>query len=270
MARTKKELLSQYLRLFLVIVDAVIAVLALSSFITALALNGAGSIAYAVLPPYDAIRPLDLVIAVSLIVLAGVVVGFFGVCLARKRPGKILLSAHGIVLGCILFVMFAGAIYVLAAEANYDSRARVRINLKDVEGSGQYAGDLFQSWNTLQKQESCCGVHNLTDWFGIEFPGKNSTFNNSVPISCCDPSYGEWSAPDHCTGTDVDRMTVQLYFQKGCGSYVEGMFTYFVNVTAGFCFVLSFLQAISVALTVLVILLLRDQLLDYDDYEPIH
>ena len=45
------------------------------------------------LPPYDVIRPLDLVTAVALVILLGVVVGFFGVCLAKKRPGKILLSA---------------------------------------------------------------------------------------------------------------------------------------------------------------------------------
>ena len=56
--------------------------------------------AYAILST-EILRPTDLLIPTSLLVILGFFLGAFGVVLARKRPGKILLSVvsgtvHGV------------------------------------------------------------------------------------------------------------------------------------------------------------------------------
>ena len=66
----------------------------------------------------------------------------------------------------------------------------------------------------LPSQETCCGVQSLTDWYAVDFPGKNESFPNSVPVSCCDLS--KWSLSSPCTGVDVTTAEVkqQKYFSQ--------------------------------------------------------
>ena len=66
----------------------------------------------------------------------------------------------------------------------------------------------------LPSQEACCGVQSLTDWYAVDFPGKNESFPNSVPVSCCDLS--KWSLSSPCTGVDVTTAEVkqQKYFSQ--------------------------------------------------------
>ncbi|XP_056881203.1 tetraspanin-3-like isoform X2 [Takifugu flavidus] len=65
----------------------------------------------------------------------------------------------------------------------------------------------------VQRQLHCCGIHNYSDWRNTRWFGESK--NNSVPVSCCQPSIG------NCTG--VLTRPSELY-QEGCEALVVKKF----------------------------------------------
>ena len=62
-------------------------------------------------------------------------------------------------------------------------------------------------------------MQSLKDWYAVDFVGKNQSYSNSVPVSCCDLS--KWSLSSPCTGVDVTVKDIQQqkYFTQ---VWVEG------------------------------------------------
>ena len=164
------------------------------------------------------------------------------------------------ILACTMLILLSASIFYWAELELYDKRivmcGQTAISMTSKQGS---EGELFQAWNTLQKKDQCCGSEGLKDWFNVTFPDKNPKDpNNTVPVSCCDPS--QWSDPSDCTGVNV---TGKGYFHKGCATVISSHFVSTTNVIAGLSLVWSIVQATAVVLTLTVMLLLRDILLDY-------
>ena len=62
-------------------------------------------------------------------------------------------------------------------------------------------------------------MQSLKDWYAVDFVGKNQSYSNSVPVSCCDLS--KWLPSSPCTGVDVTAEDIQKqkYFTQ---VWVEG------------------------------------------------
>lgn len=112
-----------------------------------------------------------------LLIVVGVlifIIAFFG-CMGALKENYCLTMTFAVLLGIIFIMMIAGGIaaYVLRDEIE----GEVTKILTDAEKNYESSKGVQETWDKLQREFSCCGVANYTEWPDI--------LNGSYPISCC-------------------------------------------------------------------------------------
>merc|ERR1712156_797739 len=122
-----------------------------------------------------------LIVASSIIVITA----FLGCCGAIKE-NRYLLYLYYFTLLIMFFMVAVGA--TIAAVQNVDelkeplSRSMTKY---DPNSSNSTNLDITRAWDDVQREFSCCGVNNFTDWTSINgtiFPTEKG---EKVPASCC-------------------------------------------------------------------------------------
>ncbi|XP_063277052.1 CD63 antigen [Prinia subflava] len=115
------------------------------------------------------------------VVVLGVLIfltAFFGCC-GAWRESYCMVTTFAVLLSLIFLVEVAAAI------AGYVFKNKVPGLVEEGlwEAMRGYEQDpvLAATMDTIQKEFSCCGVHNFTEWAGVGRFGDNDT----VPASCC-------------------------------------------------------------------------------------
>merc|ERR1712241_957914 len=125
-----------------------------------------------------------LIIASSIIVITS----FLGCCGAIKE-NRYLLYLYCFTLLVMFFVVAVGA--TIAAVQNVDvikeplEKSMTKYNPNSSNASNL---DITRAWDDVQREFSCCGVNNFTDWTAINgtiFPILQSDESKKVPASCC-------------------------------------------------------------------------------------
>ncbi|NXD73638.1 CD63 protein, partial [Eolophus roseicapillus] len=117
---------------------------------------------------------------VAILVLGIIIffISFFGCCGAWKES-YCMVTTFAVLLSIIFLVEVAAAI------AGYVFKDKVRSVLEDGfrDAMNKYGEDkaLTEAMDELQRDFSCCGANNYTDWSSIE----RFRVNNTVPRSCC-------------------------------------------------------------------------------------
>ncbi|XP_061299002.1 CD63 antigen [Pezoporus flaviventris] len=117
---------------------------------------------------------------VAILVLGIIIffISFFGCCGAWKES-YCMVTTFAVLLSIIFLVEVAAAI------AGYVFKDKVRSVLEDGlwDAMNKYGEDkaLTEALDELQRNFSCCGANNYTDWSSIE----RFRVNNTVPQSCC-------------------------------------------------------------------------------------
>ncbi|NWR94781.1 CD63 protein, partial [Furnarius figulus] len=159
------------------------------------------------------------------IVVLGVIIffiSFFGCCGAWKESY------------CMVTIIFL--VEIAAAIAGYVFKDKVRSVLKDGlwEAMNKYGEDpaLTETLDELQRDFTCCGANNYTDWATIE-PFRA---NNTVPRSCCRVN---------STTCNV-RPSPETVYEKGCLQSIEGWMKKNILVVAAVALGIAFFEILGI------------------------
>lgn len=113
-----------------------------------------------------------------LLIVVGVFIffiAFFG-CMGALKENYCLTMSFAVFLAVVFIVMIAGGIaaYVL----RNDIESEVVSILTEAEQNYDKNNGVASTWDKLQREFSCCGVKNYTEWEKLNL---TSTF----PVSCC-------------------------------------------------------------------------------------
>ncbi|XP_068674198.1 CD63 antigen-like [Montipora foliosa] len=180
-------------------------------FVFGCVLIGYGAWALIKLGDYSTLTEGSYAAGSKVMIAAGVfiaLISFFGCCGAWKENRCLLI----IFFICLLVIL---SLEIAVAILGYTNRNEVE-NAFDGEVKqaikSKYPGDqpTKEAIDALQKEESCCGWNNYTDWF-------NSTFDEDkrdrVPDSCCKVE------TDGC-GTKMGDNDIN---KEGCKEKLEGL-----------------------------------------------
>lgn len=125
--------------------------------------------------------------AITLIVASSilVVISFFGCCGALKE-NRILIFFYFVTLLLMFFVVTVGA--TIAAVQNVDiikEPLTKSLTKYDPESSNTDDLDITRAWDDVQREFSCCGVNNFTDWTNVNGTIFPTVDHDQVPSSCC-------------------------------------------------------------------------------------
>lgn len=140
------------------------------------------------------------------------IIAFFG-CLGALKENYCLTMTFAVLLGIVFIVMIAGGIaaYVMRNEIEQEATklmAEAEHNYPTKEG-------VAKTWDKLQREFTCCGVQNYTEWAAI--------LNGSYPVSCCsDESKCNHSNPHDmknkgCESAFIDWMKSKVAIIGGVG-----------------------------------------------------
>uniref|UniRef100_A0A8C5TU62 Tetraspanin n=1 Tax=Malurus cyaneus samueli TaxID=2593467 RepID=A0A8C5TU62_9PASS len=157
------------------------------------------------------------------------IIGLIGCC-ATFRESRVGL---GLFLAIILVIFIAE---VSAFVLGFVYREKVKSDVQDTMRSvfEKYDGKNPESTvvDYWQEQLRCCGVKNYSDWTTTQW--FNSTGNDTVPQSCCQPE-------TNCTGR-LDQP--QKLYTRGCAQELDirlqSVFSYAMLVILGFAIVKFF------------------------------
>jgi len=138
-----------------------------------------------------------IIIGIGLIIFT---IGFFGCCGAYKENHCLLLT-FSVLLGFVFVLEIGAAITAHLMRTKIDKLIRHTM----VHSSKNYpVGKVVKdAWDVMQRQYSCCGARNYTDW------SENVHLNQSVPDSCC-LDYKE------ACGTGFFRSEKAEIYREGC------------------------------------------------------
>lgn len=123
------------------------------------------------MPGDDFSKATALLIASGTLVVVVCLIGFIGVWI---RSYCIMLIFFLIVVITLALAIAGGIIaYVFHDKIDSEVSKRLTTGLRDPR--------MRKKWDTLQKEEHCCGVNNYTDWYGV----VNPTYPTTLPDSCC-------------------------------------------------------------------------------------
>ncbi|KAM7430309.1 hypothetical protein ABFA07_018959 [Porites harrisoni] len=108
-------------------------------------------------------------------------ISFMGCCGAWKE-NRCMLVIFFICLLVILALEIAGAALAYKYRADFDEELDKGV-VKEMQAHYGEDGSegTTKAWDTLQREEKCCGWNNYTDWYGA----KNLGQKNHFPDSCC-------------------------------------------------------------------------------------
>jgi len=122
------------------------------------------------------------IIALAIVAAITVIVTFFGCCGAIKENACMLGTYFVIIL--ILFISL-----VVAAVVGYNKKFdTVPKPLKETMKKYKQGSKTMKAWDKIQKDFSCCGVEDWTEWQSVKDSETGISFNTSaskVPDSCC-------------------------------------------------------------------------------------
>ncbi|KAL8597659.1 hypothetical protein ACOMHN_031594 [Nucella lapillus] len=103
------------------------------------------------------------------------IIAFFG-CMGALKENYCLTMTFAILLALVFILMIAGGIaaYVLRS----DVEGKVVTILTDAEVNYMKDEGVKETWDKLQKEFTCCGVKNYTEWVNQSLP-------TTYPTSCC-------------------------------------------------------------------------------------
>ncbi|XP_006012998.1 tetraspanin 36 [Latimeria chalumnae] len=213
----------------------VLIVLSLVFWVAAGALGYVGSYVFTTYKIYDhfledkyTLVPAVVIIAVAVVLF---IIGFIGCC-ATLRESRFGLGFFLVV----LLVIFAVEVAAFVLGVLYRDRVRTDVEKSINHVFQQYDGKNAESRavDYLQKQLHCCGIQNYTDWMNTQW-FKNSTENDSVPVSCCKHGL------TNCTG---NLQQPQFLYTHGCKHELEvglqKILSYAMLVILGFAIIKFF------------------------------
>ncbi|ESO86955.1 hypothetical protein LOTGIDRAFT_235152 [Lottia gigantea] len=121
----------------------------------------------ALLPKYEYVNVVGVMIAAGIIVLVVTFIGFCGAWMESQCMLIIYFTAVLVVFALEIAVGIIGFIYRDEIDGTLENQ--LLQGLKDPERRG--------SWDIIQKQFRCCGVNSASDW--------QTDASSSVPDSCC-------------------------------------------------------------------------------------
>ncbi|CAG9862118.1 unnamed protein product, partial [Phyllotreta striolata] len=160
----------------------------------------------------------------DLLIVIGVVIffiAFFGCCGAMKE-NNCMTTTYSTLLVIIFLLELAVGITGIFLKSNSEEFLKERLD----STLGQYKNDSFNEttaiWDAIQKEFTCCGVVNYTDW-------KNVTIlNGSYPVSCCPVPPG---------ATELICTVNHGIYREGClekfGDFVKDNLSYVEGVAIG-------------------------------------
>jgi len=114
---------------------------------------------------------------VAIIILGSIilVISFFGCCGAKMENSCMLTMFAGL-LGLIVVFEVGACIAVAVLRSEMEEKVQERM-VSSLERYGPEDSLITQTWDKLQTEYHCCGVHNYTEW-------RNATVKE-IPVSCC-------------------------------------------------------------------------------------
>ncbi|XP_065515875.1 CD63 antigen [Lathamus discolor] len=168
---------------------------------------------------------------VAILVLGIIIffISFFGCCGAWKES-YCMVTTFAVLLSIIFLVEVAAAI------AGYVFKDKVRTVLEEGlwDAMNKYGEDkaLTEAVDELQRDFSCCGANNYTDWNSIERFRENST----VPRSCC--RINSTSCNVHPTPATV--------YENGCLQSIEAWMKKNILIVAAVALGIAFFEILGI------------------------
>ncbi|KAM6106264.1 CD63 antigen isoform 1-T2 [Pterocles gutturalis] len=158
-------------------------------------------------------------------------ISFFGCC-GAWRESYCMVTTFAVLLSIIFLVEIAAAI------TGYVFKDKVRSVLEEGlwDAMRKYGEDepLTEAVDELQRDFSCCGANNYTDWATIE----RFQANNTVPRSCCRPN---------ATATTCNvRPSPATVYEKGCLQSIEGWMKKNILIVAAVALGIAFFEILGI------------------------
>ncbi|KAM6039196.1 CD63 antigen isoform 1-T2 [Chlamydotis macqueenii] len=164
---------------------------------------------------------------IAILVLGVIIffISFFGCCGAWKES-YCMVTTFAILLSIIFLVEIAAAI------AGYVFKDKVRSVLEEGlwDAMRKYGEDqpLTEAVDELQRDFTCCGANNYTDWATIE----RFRVNNTVPHSCCRVN----------TASCNIRPSPATVYEKGCLQSIEAWMKKNILIVAAVALGIAFFE----------------------------
>uniref|UniRef100_U3FXA5 Tetraspanin n=1 Tax=Micrurus fulvius TaxID=8637 RepID=U3FXA5_MICFL len=175
-------------------------------------------------------NPASASAAPIVILSVGVIVffiSFFGCCGAAKE-NYCMVTTFAVLLTLIFLVEIAAAI------AGYIFKDKVRTMIKNEiqEEMNEYSNssDVKKTLDGVQKEFSCCGITDYTDWFNVTKPDPGK-----VPASCCK------NATD-CTKNPTPNNT----YEEGCVKKLELWLRKHIVIVAAVALGIAFFEILGI------------------------
>lgn len=188
----------------------------------------------------------DTVSGPALVIVVGVfifLVAFFGCCGAYQESYCMLMTYSGIV-GVIMVLQFAGGIAALVEKNEIENYVTPDLkNYVEQYFSNTTSKDIKELVDQLQKDYTCCGSANFTDYKGL----KPDNVTRLIPQSCCkDAKVCEMTdaAIKKCTPGTINKDCI--IFEKGCQPELSDLLEFTINAAGGAAIGLAFLELIGV------------------------
>jgi len=138
-----------------------------------------------------------------LLIVVGVfifLIAFFG-CMGALKENYCLTMSFAVLLAVVFIMMIAGGI--AAYVKRNDIEKEVTKALTSAQDNYSKAGHdgVTKTWDKLQREFSCCGIKNATEWL--------PKLNNTYPISCC---IDETTCPNSPTASDINQQSCEDAF----------------------------------------------------------
>nr|XP_056723059.1 CD63 antigen [Euleptes europaea] len=167
------------------------------------------------------------------ILIVGVIIffiSFFGCCGAWKE-NYCMVTTFAVLLTLIFLVEIAAAIagYIYRDKIQSVVNEQIREAMRETKNNKNTT--LTNDFDALQKQYSCCGATNFTDWFNA-----TGVFDRTVPASCCK------NHTDDCTKNPTSSNT----FTEGCTSKIEELLRKHILIIAGVALGIAFFELLGI------------------------
>jgi len=158
--------------------------------------------------------PPTIFIAVGFIMF---IIAFLGCC-GAVTENHCMMMLYSVLVGIILVIQLGGAIAAYAFQDDVERALSTSLEKSmneywNNESPSKIHNDTVTSWNFLQHNLKCCGVHNYTDWANA----TQAPETEFIPISCCKD--GDF---DHCTQTITranlheEAEAAKIIYTQGC------------------------------------------------------
>lgn len=140
-----------------------------------------------------------------LLIVVGVFIffiAFFG-CMGALRENYCLTMSFAVLLAVVFIVMIAGGIVAYVLRNEIEDEVVQILTEAEKNYNKTVDGTVTQAWDKLQREFSCCGVKNYTDW-------ERQNLTTTYPQSCCKNESSSTQCP---SSRPIDKENIN---QKPC------------------------------------------------------